>query len=626
MKDPDHSSAIAFGRFQANLQTGELLRDGRPCKLPRQSFAILAALLERPGELVTREELRHRLWPEGRLVEFDHSINTAVNRLRHALGDSADGSRVIETLPGRGYRLMVPVRLVPSEPAETVVAAASTKPNRARLLGAALLAVTGITVALLVLDAGGLRHRLFGSATVPQITSICVLPLRNLAAEPGQEYFVEGMHEALLNELSRIGELKLISRTSAMHYRNTDKPLHQIARELGVDGLIEGSVARAGDQVRISVQLIHGPSDTQLWANSYHREFRDILGLQREVADAIARQIEVAVSGQERSRLIAARAVAPDVYEDYLKGRFALNVGSRASLQEALVHFQGAIDRDPTFAPAYAGLAAAHGTLGRVALGTPPGQTRPKAIAAARKALELDPNLADARVVLAHELAREWLWVEAEAEYVRALELNPNSAAAHIGYAHWLLCQGRTREALSWGERGRELDPLALVGATIGWHLFHSRQYDAAIRELQSVLAVEPENPGALWFLGFALNGTGQFDEAIQVLERARSLTDGSSGVLGVLVRAYAGAGRLDEAKQLVEELHRRRESGYVPPAAFLNAYLGLGDREQAFAWLERAAEERSGMTQYVRVHPYLDPLRDDPRFRDLLRRMNFPE
>jgi tetratricopeptide (TPR) repeat protein len=374
------------------------------------------------------------------------------------------------------------------------------------------------------------------------------------------------------------------------------------------------------------VQLIHGPSDTQLWANSYHRELRDILGLQREVADAIARQIEVAVSGQERSRLIAARAVAPDVYEDYLKGRFALNKYSRGSLEEALEHFQDAIDRDPTFAPAYLGLAAAHGARGRVFFGTPPGQTRPDAIAAARRALELDPELAEAHIVLAQVLEREWRWVEAESEFKQAFELNPNSAAAHIGYAHWLLCQGRTREALSWAERGRELDPLALVGINIGWYLFHSRQFDDAIRELQGVLAVEPENPGALWFLGFALNSAGRFEEAIDALEMTRSLTDGSPTVLGVLVRAYAGAGRLAEAQELVEELHRLRQMGYVPSAAFLNAYLGLGDHEQAIVWLERAAEERSGMTQYVKVHPYLDPLRDDPRFLDLLRRMNFPD
>lgn len=620
------SSVVTFGSFQANLQTGELLCGGRLIKLPRQSFQILASLLERPGELVTREELRQRLWPEGTFVDYDHSINAAVNRLRQALRDGADGSQVVETLPGRGYRLLVPVQPVIPEPAGAAIATVSAKLSRPRLLGAVLLSAIAVIAALVALDVGGLRHRMFGRATAPQIDSICVLPLKNLTADPAQEYFVEGIHEALISELSKISALKVISRTSATHFKNTDKPMPQIARELGVDGLIEGSVAREGDQVRIIVQLIHGPTDGHLWANSYHRELRDVLGLQSEVAHAIARQIEVAVTGRERSRLVSARAVAPEVYESYLKGRFALQKNSRASLEEAALYFQDAIDRDPNFAPAYEGLAAAHRALGTVFFGVSPSQARAKTIAAARKALELDPELAEARVLLANALQREWHWLEAEAEYKQALELNPNSAGAHVSYAGWLLCQGRTQDALSWAERGRELDPLALVGVNIGWILFHARRYDEAIRELRSVLAVEPENSLALWYLGFALNGAGQFNEAIPALERASSLTDGSSAVLGVLVRAYAGAGRLAEAKQLVEELHRRRKMDYVPSAAFLNAYLGLGDREQAFIWLERAAQERSNITQFIKVHPYLDPLRDDPRFRNLLRRMIFPE
>ena len=275
-----------------------------------------------------------------------------------------------------------------------------------------------------------------------------------------------------------------------------------------------------------------------------------------------------------------------------------------------------------TFAPAYAGLAATYTALGLVFYGEPPSETRPKSLAAARKALELDPELAEARALLASALQKDWHWAEAEAEYRRAIELSPSDAAAHAGLADWLLCQGRTEEALASARRAQELDPRAFNGTQVGWILFQAHRYDEAIRELRTALAIEPKNPMALWFLGFALIGAERFDEAITALERAASLSDRSSAVLGVLVHAYAGAGRRTEALRLLDELHRRRKAGYVPPAAFLNAYLGLGDTEEAFVWLERAAEERSNMLQFLKVHPYFDPLRDDPRFKDLLHRV----
>jgi len=317
--------------------------------------------------------------------------------------------------------------------------------------------------------------------------------------------------------------------------------------------------------------------------------------------------------------------VAPDVYEAYLKGRFALHKSSRAGLEEALLRFQAAVDADPTFAPAYAGLAATYSALGLVFYGEPPGETRPKTVVAARKALELDPELAEARGLLANALQKDWHWAEAEAEYRRAIELSPSDAGAHAGLADWLLCQGRTEEALTSARRAQELDPLAFNGIQVGWILFQARRYDEAIRELRTALTIAPKNPMALWYLGFALTGARQFDEAIATLEGAASISDRSSAVLGVLVHAYAGAGRRTEALRVLEELHRRRQKGYVPPAAFLNAYLGLGDREEAFAWMERAAEERSNIMQFLKVHPFFDPLRGDPRFAEFLRRANFP-
>jgi len=386
--------------------------------------------------------------------------------------------------------------------------------------------------------------------------------------------------------------------------------------------VVEGSVIRSGDRIRITAQLIKGDTDVHLWSGTFDRELRDVLALQSDVAQGIARQIEIAL-GPQSSRPVAARAVAPAVYESYLKGRFELHKDTRTGLKEALRQFQAAIDADPTFAPAYAGLAATYSTLGNVFFGEPPYAVSPKVFAAARKALELDPQLVEAHALLAQTSARNWQWPEADAEYQRAIELSPSDAGVHADYAYWFLWQGRTQEALSWARRAQELDPLALHGIEVGWILFHARRYDEAIRELRTVLTIAPESPFALWFLGFALIGAEQSDEAIQILEKVASISHRSSGVLGVLVRAYAGAGRRAEALQVLDELHRRRKAGYVPPAAFLNAYLGLGDTEQAFIWLERAADERSNIVQFLKVHPFFDPLRGDPRFAAFLRRAN---
>ena len=456
-----------------------------------------------------------------------------------------------------------------------------------------------------------------------RIRSIAVLPLNNLSGNSEQDYLADGMTEALIGRLSTIQGLRVISRTSSMQFKGTRSSVPEIAKRLNVHAVVEGSVIRSGDHIRITAQLIQGDTDVHLWSGTFDRELRDVLVLQTDVAQGIARQIEIALEPQS-GRPVAARSVAPAVYESYLKGRFELNKGSRAALEEALRHFQTAIDADATFAPAYAGLAGTYRELGSVFIGDSPVEVRPKVLAAANKALELDPELVEAHILLADALQKDWQWAKAEEEYKQAIAHNPSNAGAHSGFSSWLLSQGRTQEALDWARRGRELDPLGYEDVGIGWILFQSRRYDDAIRDLQSVLAVEPENPSALWFLGFALIGAERFEEAVATLEKAASVSERSSAVLGVLVHAYAGAGRRADALRVLDELHRRRKAGYVPAAAFLNAYLGLGDTEQAFTWLARAADERSPIVQWLKVHPFFDSLRGDPRFAAFLRRANF--
>jgi TolB-like protein/Tfp pilus assembly protein PilF len=460
-----------------------------------------------------------------------------------------------------------------------------------------------------------------GNATSPKIKSLAVLPLKNLSGDPAQEYFADGMTEAVIGRLSMIRGLRVISRTSSMRFKDTRMSTPEIAKSLGVDAIVEGSVIREGGRVRVHAQLIRAATDEHFWSETYDRDLGDALALESEVAQAIAQRVQVTFTGDERARFAATRFVAPEVYESYLKGAFGKN-NSRTEIETSIGYFEEAIRKDPTFAPAYVGLAFAYDDLGTVLVGASPEEVRPKAISAARKALELDPDLADAHALLGDMQQDQWHWAEAEAEFKRALDLKPNDAAAHLGLANWLLCQWRTEEALVWSRRARELDPLGVTGLSNGWILFNARRYDEAIGELRSVLAVHPDYATAYWFLGYTLIAKGQSEEAISVLEKTVSLMDRSPGSLEFLATAYAHAGRRREALRLINELKQRRKTSYVSADALVDPYLALGDYDEAFVWLERAYQEKSGGLQYLKVDPFFDPVRKDPRFADLQHRV----
>jgi TolB-like protein/tetratricopeptide (TPR) repeat protein len=464
-----------------------------------------------------------------------------------------------------------------------------------------------------------------GHTTQTKIRSLAVLPLNNLSGDSTQEYLADEMTEELCGRLARIHDLRVISRTSAMRFKGTKLSVPEIARTLGVDALVEGSVIRQGNRIRVHAQLIRAATDEHLWSDEYDGELGDVLTLESQVAQSIARKVEVKVTGEERARLVTGHHVSPEVYGSYLKAEDQFNKsGNQAELQQSIAYFEETIGKDANFAPAYVGLANAYERLGSTIGGAPPKETHPKMMSAARKAIELDPDLAEPHVLLAAVYQKQWQWSDAEAEFKRALELNPNDAGAHVGYAKWLLCQGRTDDALEWVQRARELDPLGgdtPVGGpaiTNGFILFHARRYDEAIRELRND---DPDH----WILGLALIADGQPDEAIPVLEKALG-TDRNPAVMGVLVRAYAHAGRRREALRLVDELKRRQQTSYVAATPFVNAYLGLGDNEQALAWLERAYQEQANILQLIRVHPHFDPLRTDPRFVDLVHRVGLDQ
>ena len=457
----------------------------------------------------------------------------------------------------------------------------------------------------------------------PTIHSLAVLPFRSLSADPSQDYLADGVTEALIGRLAGIRDLRVISHTSVMRFKNPQLSIPEIARTLGVDAVVEGSVIRDQMHIRVTAQLIRAATDEHLWSETYDRELRDALMLESEIAQAIAKRVEVTVTGQEHQRLMATRPVAPEVYESYLKGSFALDQGNnKVAIEEGIRDFNGAITRDPSFAPAYLGLAKAYTDLGTVFAGAPPSQTRPKVIAAAQKALELDPNLAEAHNILANVLKEEWDWARAETEFDRALALAPNDAGTQAGFADWLACQGRADEAVTWIRRARELDPVAVTGGGVAWILFTAHRFDEAEREARSAVAVYPDSAYILLILGFVLDANNQAAEAVRVLEKALSLSKGSPAVAGVLIRAYAHANRRRDALRLLAELKRRESTGYVPAAAFVNGYLGLGNNEQAFVALEHAFKEKSNILQFVKTHPYFDPIRSDPRFQDLVRRV----
>lgn len=631
--------SISFGEdFALDLRPRRLRRRDRVLKLERIPLEILLLLLEHPGEVVNREEIVARVWGEGVFLDTDNSIRGAIRKIRQVLKDDPAQPRFIQTITGQGYRFIAPVLARPSEvdqagvsipePTE-VTAEAPVHPqgnSRPRIRYGRRWLVPGVAALLALAAVYVLSKSRRTDATTHKITSLAVLPLKNLSGDPAQDYLADGMTEALIGRLSMIRGLRVISRTSVMRFQDNRTPVPEIARTLNVDAIVEGSVIREGSRVRVHAQLIRAATDEHFWSEAYDREMGGVLTLESDIAQSIAEKVEVTVTGKERALLVATRQVSPEVYESYLKGNFA-NRNTRTGIEQSIGFFEDAINKDATFAPAWVGLATAYGNLGLVFGGVPPSETRPKLISSAQKALDLDPQLAEAHVLLAATYQKEWKWAESEAEFKRALELKPNDAPGHRGFASWLLCQGRLEEAVAWSQRARQLDPLGVDGLVVnGVLLFYARHYDESIQELRSVVAVQPGNAQAHWFLGYALIAEGEPEQAIPLLEKAVVLSDRSPAVMGVLVRAYAHAGRRADAIRLLGELKKRTEAGYVPAGAFLNAYLGLDDKEQAFAWLERAYKEKSAIMQFLKVHPHFDPLRSDPRFADLVHRVGLDQ
>jgi len=461
---------------------------------------------------------------------------------------------------------------------------------------------------------------------LPRIESLAVLPLTNFSGDPQQEYFADGMTEALIADLGQIEALRVISRTSVMQYKGVKKPLPQIARELNVDAVIEGSVLRSGDRVRITAQLIRATTDTHLWAQSYERDLRDVLALQDDVARAIATEVKAKLTPQESARLRQPRPVNPEAHENYLKGLYYWNKRTAADLKRSIEYFQQAIRKDPNYAQAYAGLADCYVVLPNYSA-TSPQDAFPKAKAAAEKAIQIDGGLAEAYPALAQVAAfYNYDWPNAEREFKRAIELNPSYATAHQWYAIMLARMGQQERALAEVKLAQELDPLSLIiNLNVAWILYLARQYDQGIEQLGKTLELDQSFAAAHDTLGVCYVQKGMYEQGIAELRKAISLSGGDPNIKGELGNAYAVAGKRKQALEILGELTALWKQSYFSPYYIASIYAGLGDKDHAFAWLEKAYKEQDTWISFVNVDPAFDPLHSDPRFQDLVRGMNLP-
>ncbi len=650
------SSIFRFGPFEAKTCAQELSKNGTKLRLRGQPFLILELLLRRAGEVVTREEIQQKLWPADTFVDFEHGLNTSIKKLRQVLCDSATGPRYIETLPRLGYRFIAPVETIvdpnakkatkgadgvpaAGEPGDTAdqssVAPALLGeehgrgrprlhffiPAIAMLAGLALIFSLATTRDWFLALFRSTRNASVAAASAARPPrSIAVLPLQNLSNNAAEDYFADGMTDELTTDLAQFGSLRVISRTSAMHYKGASKTAPEIGRELGVDTLIEGTVQRVGDRVRIRVQLIDSASDRHLWARTYDHDLENVLVLQSSAARDIAEEVQGKVAVPPAA--VNQHPVQPDAYEAYLKGRYFWNKRTEDGLTKSIEYFQQAISQDPKFAAAYAGLAGSYSILGSDVL--PARVASSKAHLAANKALELDPTIAEGHAELGLvEFYYDWDWKQAEQEFHRAIELNPNYATAHQWYGYYLAAMSRFPEALDEARKAQQIDPLSLsINTTLAGRYRDLHQYAEAIDLNRRTLEMDPNFMPAHIAMGAALEDQGIWPDAISEYQKAVALSQDNPIALSSLGSAYGHSGDRDAARKVIARLQEVSKHHYVSAFDMATVFAGLGDADTAFHWLEKAFAERESQMAFLNITRRMDPLRSDPRFASLLKRM----
>jgi TolB-like protein/DNA-binding winged helix-turn-helix (wHTH) protein/Tfp pilus assembly protein PilF len=619
---------IRFGVFELDPQTGELRRQGVRVKLQEQSLLILLALLENPRRVVTREDLRKRIWPENTFVEFDQGLYSALARLRDALRDSAENPRFIETLPRRGYRFIAPIETVPAASPEPAATQAVPRKSSRRYLTLAATAAALLACSALLFFASGRWHSLGGT---PSIRSVAVLPLENLSGDPAQNFFADAMTEALTTELARGSSLRVISRTSSTRYKETHKSLPEIAQELKVDAIVEGSVLRSGDQVRITADLVRADDDRHLWTETFERNLTDILRLQREVAQAIAQNVSAEVGANRLAQAKPVAAIDPQAYEAYINGVAARGnswgFATKSALERSVRFYEEAIQKQPDFAPAHMGLAEAYMTLGEFR-GLPTMVAYGRSKAELAKALALDDSLPRAQAFLANLTWRfDWDWQAADKQLREAIKRNPTDIDAHCYLAMTLFWRHRREEASSELAAVQALDPVKSHPIAEAAMNFHFRDYPRMLEAIQRIVETDADDWVVHYLMAVAYDGLHRPQEAIPEYRRAVTLSLGDQDALAGLTHGYVGNHQPAEANAILHDLLKQSKSTYVSKYMIAAIYASLDKKDEAFQYLDQAFQERSSdLIFFIYCDLRIDSLRSDPRFANLLARMGLPQ
>jgi len=625
---------VRFGIFEVDLRSGELRKKGRKIKLQEQPFQVLAMLLERPGQVVTREELQQKLWPEGTFVDYEQGLNIAIKKLREALADSAEKPRFVETLARRGYRFVAPTaqRLQnSSEPVgssqtqgagELVNSKAESEPRRRfgpRAVGVLVLAI-------LVAGGGSYWFARRDRATHQAIDSLAILPFTIVDGDATSEYVSDGITESLINNLSRLPQLRVVARTTAFRYKGQERNPQEIGRHLKVGAVLTGRVLQRGDSLNVQAELMNVSDGSQLWGEQYQRQFTELLALQEEIAREIFETLRLRLTGEQHKQLTKRYTENTEAYQLYLKGRFHWNKRTAEGLNKGIEYFKQAIVRDSDFALCYAGLADSYNMLPGYSLASPK-DSFPQAKEAARTALKIDNTLADAHTALAFALMHyDWNWSEAEREFKLAIELNPKYAFAHHWYAIYLQSMQRREEAIAEIKQALELEPLSLAITTaVSWVFCWAGRYDEAIAAAQTAVDLDPSFAMGHVRLALAYEQKQLYKKAIHEAQIAVTLSGRSPVRLSELAHIYGASGQRGRAKELINELKQLSTRRYVPPQDFAWVYTGLGDREPAFAWWQKAYEARDMRLAFLQGDPGFNAIRSDPRFAELVRRVGLP-
>ena len=626
-------SPIRFGVFEVDLQASELRKQGIKVKLQQQPFELLAMLLEHPGEVVTREEIQKRLWPADTFVDFDRGLNRATNRLRESLGDDAESPRFIETLPRRGYRFIAPVvksdesghvaELVPPQ-ADTVPTNGSPYSpgyDRVRLRIGFVTAL--VAIALLTVAAWFAFFRPRHGA----IESVAVLPFSNGSSDSNAEYLSDGITESLINNLSQLPNLRVMARSTVFRYKANDADPQKIGNDLHVQAVLSGRLLQQGNVLIIQAELMDVKTGVQLWGGQFNRSAEDVLALQDDLSREIAEKLRVKLTGEQKQRLARRNTEDAEAYRFYLKGRYYWNKRSPEGMQKAASYFQQAIDKDPGYALAYAGLADTYVYLSFFNM-VAPRDAMPRAKAAAAKALEIDDHLAEAHVSLGYmSYAYDWDWPAAGRHFDQALALDPAYTRAHIFYPFYLSSRGQSQEAVTVAKSALDLDPASpSLSHSLAVQFYLTRQFDQAIEQCRKTLEMDPNFGVAYAVLGQTYLAKGMNSEAAPVLEKYSALSQGSVDSLALLGYSQARRGEKSQALRTIDELKETSKNSFVPAFYFALVYAALEDKDQAFMWLEKGYDERFARFAYLKLEALWDPLRSDERFRDLVRRVGIPQ